>query len=230
MAEPNISSTGSSTANTATRNDAQGRPAGGSRQSGQQHSSAERGGIVDRVKESATAQLTNQKNRGIDVLGSVTQAVRSSTQKLRDQRHDTIASYVDKAASQIESWTQRLKEKDIDELMNDVQQLARRRPAVFIGSAFALGLVAARFLKSSRQQNEYDYRSDSRRARYGGGSRMSTAANRSGPVADDEGGGVLVVEETLQDDFPLDEPSSPASSGGGRSSRARKGTPRTERS
>ena len=29
------------------------------------------GGIVNRVKESATAQLTNQKNRGTDALGQV---------------------------------------------------------------------------------------------------------------------------------------------------------------
>ena len=43
------------------------------------------GGIVDRVKETATAQLTTQKDRGIDAIGSVTQAVRSSSQKLRDE-------------------------------------------------------------------------------------------------------------------------------------------------
>jgi hypothetical protein len=42
-----------------------------------------------------------------------------------------------------------LRKKDVQQLMQDAQRLARRQPALFIGSAFALGLVAARFLKSS---------------------------------------------------------------------------------
>jgi hypothetical protein len=115
------------------------------------------GGIVNRVKETAAAQLAAQKDRGTDALGRVADAVRSSTQRLRDEQHDTIAGYVDKAADQIETWSRRLREKDVEELVADVQQLARRRPAVFIGSAFALGVVGARFLKSSRPQPQFQY-------------------------------------------------------------------------
>ena len=121
------------------------------------------GGIVNRVKASATAQLTTQKDRGIDALGSVTQAVRSTTQKLRDEKHDTIATYVDQAADQIETWSRQLREKDVNEILTDVHRLARRQPAAFIGSAFALGLIGARFLKSSRQRDEHDYGREARR-------------------------------------------------------------------
>ena len=110
-------------------------------------------GIVDRVKETATARLTTQKDLGTDALGHVAEAVRSGTQRLRDEEHDTIANYVDTAADQIERWASQLREKDVNELIADVQRLARRRPAMFIGSAFAFGLVAARFLKSSNQQD-----------------------------------------------------------------------------
>ena len=35
------------------------------------------------------------------------------------------------------------------ELLSDAQQLARRRPALFVGAAFAIGVLGARFLKSS---------------------------------------------------------------------------------
>jgi hypothetical protein len=44
-------------------------------------------GIVNRMKESAAAQLTSQKNRGINALGTVAQAVRSTTSTLRDEKH-----------------------------------------------------------------------------------------------------------------------------------------------
>ena len=181
-------------------------------------------GIVDRVKQSAAAQLTTQKNRGTDALGQVANAVRSSTQKLREERHDTIAGYIDKAAGQIDTWAQRLREKDIDELMSDVQRLARRQPAVFIGSAFALGLVGSRFFKSSRKQNEYFDTDESRRARYGGAVRPSTVHDYSARDRDDE----AIVSEMVIADIET-EPSTPSTSGaegGGRSNRGRRATPR----
>jgi vacuolar-type H+-ATPase subunit E/Vma4 len=113
--------------------------------------------IMDKVKDGAVSQLSTQKDRATDGIGSVAQAVRQSTQQLREQQHDTIAQYVEQAADQIDRFTQRLREKDVRELVSDAQRLARRQPAVFIGSAFALGLVAARFLKSSARSDEADY-------------------------------------------------------------------------
>ena len=114
-------------------------------------------GIVDRVKESATAQLSTQKDRATDGLGTVASAVRQTTQSLRDQHHDTVAGYVEQAADQIERLSERLKNKDVSELLNDAQRLAQRKPALFVGGAFALGLVGARFLKSSSDRDEYEY-------------------------------------------------------------------------
>jgi hypothetical protein len=185
----------------------------------------ETGGIVNRIKESATVQLANQKDRGTDALGRVAEAVRSSTQKLRDEQHDTIASYVDKAADQIETWSRRLREKDVNELLSDVQRLARRQPAVFIGSAFALGLVGARFLKSSRQRNEYGFGAESRRTLYGGGADPSTVRDYTSidPTAE------AVVADAEID--PGDEPSTTMSTEGRtRSTRGRKSSSRTEQS
>jgi ElaB/YqjD/DUF883 family membrane-anchored ribosome-binding protein len=110
-------------------------------------------GLMDRVRQGANTQLSTQKNRATDGLGNVAQAVRQTTQHLREQQHDTIARYVDQAADQLERMSDRLRQKDVGQLLQDAQQFARRRPAVFIGSAFAVGLLGARFLKSSRDRN-----------------------------------------------------------------------------
>lgn len=109
-------------------------------------------GIMDRVKDGAVSQLSTQKDRASDGIGSVVQAVRQSTQQLRDQQHDTIAQYVDQAAAQLERFSKTLKEKNVTQLVDEAQRFARRNPAVFIGGAFALGLLGARFFKSSRDQ------------------------------------------------------------------------------
>ena len=135
----------------------------GTDKSGRQQS----GGIVERVRDSAVNQLSTQKDRAIDGVGSVTAAVRQSTKQLRDQQHDVIARYVEQAADQIDNFTRQLREKDVRELASDAQRFARRQPAVFIGSAFALGLLGARFLKSSSRNDEY--RTDEYGVDYGRG-------------------------------------------------------------
>src|SRR5687768_7292797 len=83
-------------------------------------------GLIDRVRESATTQLDAQKSRATEGIGSVAQAVRQSTQQLRDQQHETIAQYVEQAADQLERFANRLKDKNIGDLLNETQDLARR--------------------------------------------------------------------------------------------------------
>lgn len=124
-------------------------------------------GLVGRVRDQASSQLNSQKNKATDGLGSVAHAVRGTTQKLRDEHHDTVARYVEQAADQIERFSERLKQKDVGELVGDAQQLARRKPALFVGGAFAVGLLGARFLKSSAEPDEdgsRDWRSTSYRS------------------------------------------------------------------
>jgi hypothetical protein len=115
----------------------------------EQRNNTSTAGLMDRVKESAATQLGAQKDRATDSLGTVAQAVRQSGEQLRHQQHETIAQYIEQAADHLERFSSRLKDRNVGDLAREAQELARRRPAVFIGSAFALGLMAARFLKSS---------------------------------------------------------------------------------
>ena len=107
--------------------------------------------VVSTVKERATAQLDAQKGRATEGLDAITHAVRQTTQQLRNEQHGTLAEYIDKVADQLERVSDGLRHKNVDELMRDAQQLARRQPALFIGGSFAAGLLVARFLKSSRR-------------------------------------------------------------------------------
>jgi hypothetical protein len=106
-------------------------------------------GMVDRVRHTAAAQLTSQKTRATDTLGSVAAAIRQSSQPLRDNNQAMLADYAGKAADQLEQFSTRLRERDLTELMDDAKRFARRQPALFVGAAFAAGVLAARFLKSS---------------------------------------------------------------------------------
>jgi len=145
-------------------------------------------GPVDRARSSAADQLNTQKSRATDGIGSVAQAIRQSTQQLRDQKHETIAGYVEQAADQLDKFSKQLRDKDVTEMLSDAQRFARRQPAMFVGAAFAVGLLGARFLKSSKENRwDDDDRDDSQYASYGSpyarrysaGRNMSTAADRA---------------------------------------------------
>jgi hypothetical protein len=121
------------------------------------HTTTQGSGIVGKVRGRAASQLNTQKNRATDGLGSVAHAVRETTERLRSNHHETVARYAEQAAEQIERFSQGLKNKDVGELMNDAQRLARRQPALFVGGAFTLGLLGARFLKSSSPEERHEY-------------------------------------------------------------------------
>jgi hypothetical protein len=130
------------------------------------------GHFVDRAQEQAKSQLGGQMNRAAEGLGSVAEAVGAVGQQLHEKDQAALAQYAYQAADQIERFSHYLQERDVDQLLGEAQRLARRQPTLFLGGAFALGLLAARFLKSSSERTRgYDdyyggYDSYTDRSRY----------------------------------------------------------------
>jgi hypothetical protein len=77
-------------------------------------------------------------------------------QQLTDQGQGFAAGYIERAAGGVEQAAGYLREHEVQELVADVEGFARRQPAWFVAGAFALGLLGARFLKSSRQAMAHD--------------------------------------------------------------------------
>jgi hypothetical protein len=128
-------------------------------------------GVVDRVKDGATARLEAQKDRATEGLSTVAEAVRKTTDALRNENHDTAARFVEQAANQLQRLSTELRQKDITQLVDDAGRLARRQPAIFVGLSFAAGLLAARFLRSSQERAIREP---------GGGARLGSAGGYSG--------------------------------------------------
>lgn len=71
---------------------------------------------------------------------------------LRGAAHDqrgTVARVAEQAADGLERLSGKLRSKDVDGLIHDVESFARSQPAVFLGMAVAAGFLAIRFLKST---------------------------------------------------------------------------------
>jgi len=126
------------------------------------------GEVVDQAKQQVTSQLSTQKDRAADSLGTVADALRQSGKHLRDNDQHGIAQYADKAAERVEQFTDQLRGKDVQEIVRDVEHYARQQPAVVLGGAFVLGLLGARFLKSTAQREESGDANRDRARQYGG--------------------------------------------------------------
>jgi hypothetical protein len=133
-------------------------------------------GVIDQVKRQASTRVNEQKERAAQGLGSVASAIRQASEHMRSE-NQMLATYADRAVDQIQLFADRMRDKEPEEMVRDLEQFGRRNPAAFVGGAFLLGLGLARFLKSSGTSSELHAR-DVRHGDtdFGGGDRRSTTS------------------------------------------------------
>jgi hypothetical protein len=131
------------------------------------------------VAETATGKLEDQKTQATSGLGNVSDAIRQTGHQLRSNDQEMIAGYIDRAAEQLDQFTGYLRNRDMRQIVGDVEAFARREPALFLGGAFVLGLFGARFLKSSSQAMEAQGMDWQRRQGYGTQAALSSYSSYS---------------------------------------------------
>lgn len=107
------------------------------------------------MKEDATERvrsgISSQKDRMTQGLETIADALRQTSRNLTEKNQGSIACYTEGIADQVDRFSGYFREKDINEFVHEAEDLARRRPGLFLGAAFAMGFLLARFLKSSSQ-------------------------------------------------------------------------------
>ena len=109
-----------------------------------------------RLKEQAldkvSTRLDSQKSRATETLDGVAQALMVASQQLQNQDQNSVGPYVERLAHQVERVSGFVQETNVEEVMDDIGQFARRHPGLFVGGALMLGFMGARFLKSSERK------------------------------------------------------------------------------
>lgn len=106
--------------------------------------------------DKVASRVDLQKDRAAQGLGGVAQALRQASDQLRGQQQGAaVHEYVASAANQVERLSDYLRSTDTREMITGLERFARRQPALFVGGAFMLGLLGARFLKSSSPSDSY---------------------------------------------------------------------------
>lgn len=109
--------------------------------------------------DQAKSRVATQKDMVAEELQGVASALRETGNQLRSQDQTTFARYSNEVAGQVERVSTYLEEHDLDDIVHETEDFARKQPELFLGGAFTLGLLAARFLRSSAPSGSVGSRS-----------------------------------------------------------------------
>jgi hypothetical protein len=114
------------------------------------------GTTAERLKTQAGDQLDTQMTQAGVSLATVADAVNTLSEQLRQGNQALLAGYADRAAGQVDQMATYLRQSDPGKVLHDIEDFARREPALFLAGAFAMGLLGTRFLKSSSRSVNND--------------------------------------------------------------------------
>jgi len=122
---------------------------------------------LQQARERAGSSLGESKNQLADQIGGVAEALRRTTENLRSEDQGRIAGLTDTLARQVDQVSNYLRNKDARAMRYDLENVARRQPAVMIGGALLLGLIGARFFKSSERRRGRQWSGEGNYSRQG---------------------------------------------------------------
>ena len=116
-------------------------------------------GVTDKAREvahEARQKAGEQVRTGLDLgksrAAEALHGVASSLHQSCQTNQDGATRYIKQAGDQVQRAADYLERTDVRDMVRHTEDFARRQPALFIGGAVALGVMAARFLRTSQRQ------------------------------------------------------------------------------
>jgi ElaB/YqjD/DUF883 family membrane-anchored ribosome-binding protein len=113
--------------------------------------------LADEAIEQARSAASEGKARAAQALSGVASAAREAADKLSDNPNAApVGKFATQAADAIERFAGNLRDRDVDQLVDDVVGYVKRNPAIAVGAAVAVGFAIARLLRGSGSGGERD--------------------------------------------------------------------------
>ncbi|HEU4701827.1 MAG TPA: hypothetical protein VFS37_05030 [Conexibacter sp.] len=104
---------------------------------------------ADTMRSRVREQVDQRSTQAGGQARSTAQALRSTSQRLREDGQEGPARATERAADQAEKVGSWLERSDADRILRDVEDFGRRQPMAVAAIGLALGFAASRFLKAS---------------------------------------------------------------------------------
>jgi hypothetical protein len=114
--------------------------------------------LASEVKDAMFGIAEQRKKAAADYMQAMAAAVARGAGELDQQGRSGTASLVRQTSGEIERLAHRVLEREPRQLLNDIEDFARRRPALCLGISALAGFGLMRFLKSSEVSNRREGR------------------------------------------------------------------------
>lgn len=105
--------------------------------------------IAQDAKQEGKAQVDEYRDVAANKVDTIAESVKAAAVKLDEGDAGNWSKQIAGMADIMTSFSQGLREKSADEVLHDVNRLARENPAIFIGSAVAIGFGLTRLMRAS---------------------------------------------------------------------------------
>lgn len=106
------------------------------------------GSATEALKGRAREVAEEQKQIGAQRIDALGRAIHSAADQI-GKEIPGAADYIHMAADNVESASSALRERSVDEFIDDLGRFARRQPAAAFAGAVIAGFALSRFIKSS---------------------------------------------------------------------------------
>jgi hypothetical protein len=120
------------------------------------------------ARDRAGSSLGDSRRQAAGQVGGIASALHRTSEHLRNEDQPRIADLADSLAERADQVASYLQETNVRTLARDLEKLSRQRPGLVFGAAFTLGLLGARFFRSSNRGREADDYGSYDRIRAGG--------------------------------------------------------------
>ncbi len=108
--------------------------------------------IVSKIKATAREAAATGKEKTVSTLDDVTAMVEDIARAIDEKAGPQYGSYAHRAAGAISGLSETLKTKQLDEMLEDARDFVKRRPAVAIGTAAAIGFALTRLFRADTDE------------------------------------------------------------------------------
>jgi hypothetical protein len=104
--------------------------------------------LGDQAVEVVRSRGDEQRERVAEGVRTFAYALRRGANDLPEDRRE-YGRFIDDVADRVESVSRYIEQRDVDSLTREARRFARDHTPVFLAGAFTLGMLGARFMKSS---------------------------------------------------------------------------------
>ena len=110
--------------------------------------------LASKASEKVASAVEQQKDAGAHFVSGMASSIRRAASEFG--QIPQAAQYMRLAADQIDTASEAFRRRDLNQLVSDVRDFARRQPTAFFGAAVLAGFAVVRFFKTSTGEHAPD--------------------------------------------------------------------------